>query len=228
VNGSARESVALSLLYPKASIVGGIVNDTIRILAIATAALLLQACAPDQSGNAAADNWWRVTPVDIAGAANGASSSAPTVGTNQASEGLQNQNQYQEAINSTTVSVYRFFNVRNGAHLTSLSPMNSYPWASEGEIFPIFVTDNRYRVAVYACVAGADYFTSNDENCGGSQVLGRIGYLDRRPSGFAPNAVYHCAAAARRGFSGGHMDTTNSAECSSHGFTVESILGYAR
>jgi hypothetical protein len=204
------------------------VNNQIRILAIAAAALLLQACAPDQSGNAASDNWWRVTPVDIADASNGASSAAPTVGTNQASEGLQNQNQYQEAINSTTVPVYRFFNVQNGSHMSSLSPMYNYPWASDGEIFPIFVTNNRFRIAVYACVSGTDYFTSNEEACGGAQVLGRIGYLDRRPSGFAPRAVYHCVAVSGQNRNARHLDTTNSAECTSSGYSVESILGYAR
>ncbi len=120
------------------------------------------------------------------------------------------------------IEIYRFYDGRR--HFMSDDPREDFG-DSEGVMFELFRNGGRNRKALYNCrTSRGDNFQSQDGNCEGHQVLGRLGFIAEQPEGDANRAVYRCF----NGRVGDHISTTDQNECAAAGYAVEGTLGYAR
>lgn len=88
----------------------------------------------------------------------------------------------------------------------------------EGTFGSLVTGDRPDTRSLYACVSGADGFTSTDADCEGSVVVGEIGKVyTRQPTNVATIAVYRC--------NNGH-DRFESRASDCEGATNEQLLGY--
>jgi hypothetical protein len=116
-----------------------------------------------------------------------------------------------------THPIFRFYDY-NGIHLMSANlGENPANYFLEPVDFNLYDEGGTNRQALYRCVSGLDRFASPDSNCEGTRSEGMLGYMSTTTG----TPIYRC-------YGGGqHLITTNRAECTNNGFTVETTLGYA-
>lgn len=121
---------------------------------------------------------------------------------------------------SGTVQIYRYRNTLEMGHVfTASAYAPSSQYVSEGLAYRLYDQPAAGRVAIYRCkVPGSSReFQSVYSNCEGQESYGVLGYANQSGG----SALYRCFHLA-----GGHLLTSNRAECDHNGYTVEAILGY--
>lgn len=117
--------------------------------------------------------------------------------------------------------IYRYRNTSEMGHIfvTSAMPPGSQ-YVSEGIAYNLYDQAATGRRAIYRCKIydSSREFQSTLSHCEGQQSYGVLGYANTEQGA----AIYRCFHK-----DGGHLITTNRAECDFSGYAVEGILGYS-
>jgi phosphatidylserine/phosphatidylglycerophosphate/cardiolipin synthase-like enzyme len=119
-------------------------------------------------------------------------------------------------------TVYRAYNESTKDHLLGPAAGEGAPaWRPEGAAFHIWSSPLPANdLPLYRCrYDAAKHFLSNDAGCEGRTNEGQLGHVSSAP---LPGAI----PIVRCFKNGDHLTTTNAAECTSNGFTVEVAQGY--
>lgn len=127
---------------------------------------------------------------------------------------------------SPMVKLYRLYQSKTGEHFITSNPAELANLGSgavnEGVAFNVYASKVPGTQGLYRCYTGKMHFISTNSSCEGFNTEGTYGYIYSGPLYAGINPLYRFYSLG----TGDHLTTSNYSEGPSHGYYLESILGY--